>query len=236
MTNQKLNPKILSKLKKKFPKKTENALYVKLSKLSSKNNVTLNAAGEIWGKKDGFTVRSYLDEKDRDSLKDKSFQVIKIKKNNNHGNLKKRIVDFVSFSTQNKFLKAHIDEINRAYSSGCYTASFILIRKVIENLIVEMIKKKFPGKTKEDKALYLDIDRNRIQDLSVLIKNFRSKLKSFDADESKLIERILQKADEFKDDANDKTHSLYHISSKKELEDKAPQMTFDLIAEFFSKY
>ena len=30
MTNQKLNPKILSKLKKKFPKKTENALYVKL--------------------------------------------------------------------------------------------------------------------------------------------------------------------------------------------------------------
>lgn len=234
MGKQKLNPKIFAKLKKKYPKKTDNAIQVKLSKLSRKHNVTLNAAAEIWAKEKGFSVWGLLNDKDRESLKDKYFQTITIRKKEQKSG--RKIINFIDYQTNNKFLKAHIDEINRCYTCSCYTAAFILTRKVIENLITDMVKRKLPNKTKEDRGLYLDLSKGRIHDLSILIKNFRKKASNFYPDEKKLILRILQLAEEFKDDANDKTHSLYHISSKKELEGKNPQVILDLIKEFFEKY
>jgi hypothetical protein len=234
MVRQKLNPKIFSKFKKRFPDKTENAIYVKLSKLSRKHNVTLNAAAEIWAKSEKFGVWGLLGDLDRESLKNKSFQTISIKKGASKSI--KNEEEFVNYLSQNKFLKAHITEINKCYNYGAPTACYILIRKVLENLVVEVIKKKFPDRTKEEKEIYLNLEKGRIHDLSDLIKNLREKSKKFDPDEKKLIQRFLQLSEEFKDDANDKTHSLYHISSKKELKEKNPQFIFDLIKEFFDKY
>jgi len=234
MGRQKINPKILAKLKKQFPNKSENAIKVKLSKLSRKHRITLNSASEIWGKAEGFSTWGLLGDEDRKNLENKNIQVIKIK-DNKRNNSKQKII-FVKYQTEDKFLNKHIDEINKCYSANGYTASFILIRKVIENLIVEIIKEKFPNRNKKHKEIYLDLDKGRILDLSSLIKNLREKSKKFDPEEKKLIQRILQLSEEFKNDANDKTHSLYHISSKKELIDKNPQQIFDLINEFFEKF
>ena len=47
---------------------------------------------------------------------------------------------------------------------------------------------------------------------------------------------MLQLSEKFKDEANDKTHSLYHISSKKELDDANPQQIFDLVKEFNNQF
>ncbi|MDO8528375.1 MAG: hypothetical protein Q7S06_00600 [Nanoarchaeota archaeon] len=234
MAKQKLNPKILLKLKKKFPKKTENNIHVTLSKLSRDHRVPLNAAAEIWAKREGFSVWGLLDDKDRDSLKDKNIQVIKTKVSSHQKS--KNIPSFITYPTGNKFLKAHIEEINRCYHAHGYTASFIIIRKVIENLIVEIIKKKFPNKTKQDKEIYLNFDTGHTRDLSEIIDNLRKKSTSFDPDEKQLVQRILSLSEKFKNDANDKTHSLYHISSKKELDDSNPQQILDLIKEFFEEY
>ena len=106
-----------------------------------------------------------------------------------------------------------------------------LVRKTML-LLMEMIKVKFP----KNKRLYLDMSQGRILDLSDLIKNLKNRANSFDPEEKKLILRILQKAEEFKKDANDKTHSLYHLCNKKELEEKDPQVNFDLMKEFFKRY
>ena len=233
MGRQKLNPKILAKLKKQFLDKSENAIKVKLSKLSKKHRINLNSASEIWGKAEGFSTWGLLGDEDRKSLENKNIQIIKIKDNGNRKTNQKII--FIKYPTENKFLARHIDEINKCYSANCYTASFILIRKVIENLIVEIAKKKFPNKTGEHKKIYLDLPKGRILDLSSLIKNIKNKSKQFDPEEKKLVQRILQLSEEFKDDANDKTHSLYHLSSKKELNDKSPQQIFELISQFFEQ-
>jgi len=233
MGRQKLNPKIFNKLKKKYPKSTDNAIYVKLSNLSRKHLITLNAAAYIWGKEDRFSVWGLLGEKDRESLKDKDIQVIRIKPRRL---IKRKILNFVNYPTKDKFLMAHLDEINRCYTFGCYTAAFILIRKVIENLILEMIKRKFPNKTKKHRELYLDFDHGKILDLSELISNLRKGSSSFDPEEKKLVLRILKLSEEFKNDANDKTHSLYHTSSKTELIEKNPQQILDLINSFFENH
>lgn len=229
--NQKLNPKILNKLKKKLPDRTENTIQARLSQLSSQHGITLNAAAEIMARKEGFHVWGLLEEKDKECFRDKKVQVINVK-NNIHKD--KKLIVFIKYETGNKFLIEHLDEINRSYTFHCYTAAFILTRKVIENLITEIIKKKFPGKNKTDKELYLNFSTGHIRDLSELIKNLREKSNGFDPDEKKLIQRILQLSEKFKDDANDKTHSLYHRSNKKELDDANPQQILDLISEFFN--
>lgn len=231
MVRQKLNPKIFSRLKKKFPKKTNNALNVKLSKISRKHNTTLNAAAEIWGRQENFSVWGLLDKEDKESLKDKSFQTIVIKRKDNVKSKNRSVVEFIKYQTQDNLLKAHIDEINRCYSHNCYTATFILIRKVIENLIKEIIKKRL-----SNKSLYLDLGRGRIHDLSILIKNLKQESNSFGPEEKKLVQRILFLSEKFKDDANDKAHSLCHISTKREIEDIQPQMIFDVIEKYFTEY
>ena len=145
----KLNSKIFLKLKKKFPNKTENNIRVTLSQLSRKHRVPLNTAAEILAKKEGFSVWGLLNDKEKGSLNNKDIQIIKLKKSPNKK--RKSIVNFVDYETKNKFLKFHLDEINKCYSCGCYTAAFILIRKILENLIVDMITHKFPTKSKSDR-------------------------------------------------------------------------------------
>ncbi len=235
MGRQKLNPKILNKLKKKFPKRKKGSIQARLSQLSRQHGINLNAAAELMARASNFSVWGLLDEKDKEYFKDKTPQIIKIKDNSNK-KYNKKIKIIVNYETKNHFLTAHFLEINKCYTYGCYTASFILIRKVIENLITEIIKKKFPQKNKQDQEIYLNLDRGRILDLSDLIRNLRKKASLFSPEEKKLILRILQLSENFKDDANDKTHSLYHISNKNELENKNPQYIFDLIKEFFEKF
>lgn len=236
MANSFLNPKVLAKLVKKLKsKKTENAIRSKLSRIRSEHHITLNAAAEVLANEHGFNVTGLLNKEDMDCLKDKD-----IKKNtidiSPRKNSQKKIKIFVKYVTDDIFLTKHLDEINKCYTYGCYTAAFIVCRKVIENLIVAMIKKKFPGRSKAEKELYLDFTKGRILDLSVLLKNLNDKSSQFDPDEKKLVQRIVQKSEGFKEDANDKTHSLYHISSKKELDEKDPQEVLDLIGNLFRNY
>ena len=119
----------------------------------------------------------------------------------------------------------HIEEINRAYNAGCYTATYILSRKVIENLIIGLLKKKFS----KQPNLYFDTGRGRFRDFSEILKNLSTSKKSFDPTIHKAIDRLVSKASAFKDEANDKTHSLFHIATKKELDDAGVEQILALV-------
>jgi len=141
----------------------------------------------------------------------------------------KTLVKFVSYETIDKLLQGHIEEIDKAYTYECYTATFILCRKVLENLIIhQILKKKYPDKTKNHREKYFDFNNNRNLDFNVLLANLRKSSPEF-APENKLVERICQLADGFKEDANEMTHSLYHLATKKELDEKCFQAILDLI-------
>lgn len=234
MGKQKLNPKILSKLLEIYPERGKGSIQARLSQISSTQGLTLGAAAQIMAKQKKRNLWGLLNEEDRKGLSNNNIKVIEVK-NNNH-KARTKIILFVKFDTKNKFLTTHLDEINKCYTFHCYTAAFILTRKVIENLITEIIKRKFPSNQKDDKELYLNFSTGHVRDLSELIRNLRNKSNSFAPDEKKLIQRILQLSEKFKDDANDKTHSLYHISSKKELDESNPQQILDLIKEFNDNY
>lgn len=123
-----------------------------------------------------------------------------------------------------------MNEINKAYTNGCYTATFILCRKVLENLIIHhILKKKYPDRSRQHREKYLDFSKNRYLDFEKILTNVRNSSDDF-LPEKDLAERICDFAEGFKEKANDMTHSLYHIATKKEIDEKDFQQILDLVA------
>ncbi len=190
-------------------------------------SLTLNAASEVFAQKRGFSVSRYLTEKDRETLKTLTIQKIKVP--STKIKQKKKIVKIASYDINDKFLQALIQEINRCYTSGCYTATFVMCRKMLENLLVnQILRKKYPLSSQQHRSKFWDFDRNRILDFSKILYNLRNSSTDFFT-EKPLVERICQLSDGFKEKANDMTHSRYHIATKKEIDEKNFQHLLDLI-------
>jgi len=195
---------------------------------------TKNAVGQIYARSKGLSALRMLDKEDRASLPS-AFEVQKekiiIEHKINRKRTAEKINELIKYKTDDPFVKAHVEEINRAYTYRCYTAAAILCRKVIENLLIEIMRMKY--QTEKDKGidLYFDKSRGRYRDFSEILEVLRKKSAEF-GPERKLVERIATFASKFKDDANDKTHSLYHIvKNRKELEDMQLQNIFDMIKQ-----
>ena len=211
-----LKPEILSLLEKKTGN-TKGTIRVQLSLLKRKfKGLTLNAAGQIYAEQNNTSILTKLTEDDKASLASMQLSMVpkrEVRIPSKKAN--KTFQTFFSYSTTDKFEIEHIEEINKAYNAGCYTATYILCRKVIENLIIGLLKKKFP----KNINLYFDTNRGRFRDFSEVLKNLSLNKKSFDPTIHKAIDRLASKASVFRDEANNKTHSLFHIATKKELSD-----------------
>lgn len=234
MFAQKLDSRIMVKLKEKMKgKMREQAIRNELSSLRKSTSLTLNAAAQVFAQKRGFSMARYLNEKDRKTLD--SVKVIEKKLISYKPHKKQHLIEIAKYSTENKWLKKHIEEINRAYTFGCYTATFILCRKVLENLLIyNILRRKYPEKKRQHKGVYYDFDKRRFLDFENILRNLRKSSGDFDS-EKKLVERICSKSDVFKETANDMTHSLYHIATKREIDEKEFQGILDLIKELESK-
>jgi len=225
-----LDPRILELLKEKLRGKiSEHTIRSAISRIRGKNpSLTLNAAAEVLANKYQTSVQKYFNERDRDTFKTLKIEKVSIKTSRPIS--RREIMEIAKYDTNDKLLKAHLNEINKTYTCGCYTATFILCRKVLENLIIHhILRKKYPAKSREHKEKYFDIDRNRFLDFSILLKNLKDSANEFKS-EKKLVERICELAEGFKDEANDMTHSLYHLATKKEIDEKNFQGILDLIA------
>ena len=96
-------------------------------------NLAENASAQIYAKRHKFTITRLLDPVDRQALSQLEIKkvIVPIKQRKMK---KEKILNFASYETTNSLLKGHIKEISRAYTYRCYTATFILCRKVLENL------------------------------------------------------------------------------------------------------
>ena len=229
MRKVQLDPRILKYLRRRLKGKvSEYTIQPAISRIRRKDpSLTLNAAAEVFARKYGESVQKFFNERDRDSFKTKKIEKITIKTSSPQN--RSKITEIAKYETTDIMLKAHIDEINKTYTFGCYTAAFILCRKVLENLIIHhIVKKKYPTKSLEHKEKYFDFKRGRFLDFDKLISNLRNSSNDFGT-EKKLVERVCDLASGFKESANDMTHSLYHVARKKEIDEKNFQQILDLI-------
>ncbi len=225
-----LDKEIVSALSNKIGK-SESTVRKDISIMRSRfGSLPINTVAHIYALENQTSVRSKLTKYERKKLPhldiEKPPKLIQ-KKLKIRERIKLR--EYIKYETINPFIKDHVDEVDRAYTFHCYTSAFILCRKIIENLLIDIIRKKYPKIEKKHVEMYFDTTQGRMKDFSIIIKNLRERARDFDPD-CKLLERILTKSEKFKGDANDKTHSWYHILKiSKELDEKDVQGILNMI-------
>lgn len=180
------------------------------------------------------TATSRLNDTEKNELRSASSVTVssrpaQILQRNAQKRIQVSVMKIVQYDTDSHFIKGHIDEINRAYNAKCYTSVFILSRKVVENLIIDILKKKFPEGIRENKELYFNISQSRLKDFGDILKNLRSKKDDFGT-ENKAVEKLCDLASALKDNANNKTHSWYHLVERQsEIDDLNLTAIFELV-------
>jgi hypothetical protein len=120
-----------------------------------------------------------------------------------------------------QFFKSLISEINVAYTYQLYTSTYVCLRKLFENLIIELLRKKF-GTTELN--LYYWNEKGRFHDFSKLIENFESKVNDFGPHTVSFDQHFFDFLKNFKEAANSNAHSIDIYADSKEFEDKRGEM------------
>ena len=234
MRKTELDPRIVDWLKERLKGKiSEKTIRPAISKIARKDALTLNEAAAKFAQRQGETLPRRFTKPQATG----QVRVISETARPQPSKLRREreIIQFAKYETEDKFLQRHLEEINRTYTFFCYTATFILCWKVLENLIAyHILKVKYPTKSLEHRKKYWDIAQGRTLDFGILLTKLRESAPDFNS-EKQLVERICQLSDGFKETANDMAHSRYHISRKNELDEKGYQEILDLIAELESK-
>ena len=231
MRKTELDPRIFEWLKEKLKGEvSEYTIRPAISKIARKDSSTLNEAARKFALNHHVILpRRFLRPRNKETVVE--IRTEKVKRSSSRMRSRPEIIEFAKYDTDDEWLKAHIEEINKTYTLKCYTATFILCRKVLENLIaIHILERKYPENTQEHRQKYFDFSRKRIHDFNRLLSNLRNSSNDF-IPKNDIVNRICDLAKGFKEDANEMTHSLYHIATKKELDEKDFQQMLNLVAE-----
>ena len=129
----------------------------------------------------------------------------------------KPAVKLLSMSFEDPLYSELVDEINKSVTYNLPNAAYILSRKLIENLVVDALRKRFGG-SKEGVNLYYNTAKRRFHDLHILIDNLNSNKNQYISEETE-IEKIVELSNKFKDKANSSAHSIFSLAKTEDLID-----------------
>lgn len=103
------------------------------------------------------------------------------------------------------FYKRLISEINGIYASGYAFSLSILIRKLFENLIIDILRRKYRDARID---LYYDTSRGRFHDFSSLLKNLDDNKNDFKYITSELDANLIRRINKYREIGNSSAHSI----------------------------
>lgn len=116
-----------------------------------------------------------------------------------------------------------IDEINNTYKFGFFTSMYILIRKLLENLIYDCLKKYY-GMNNIDK--FFNTSKTQHHGFSTLRLNFNALIQetNFIAMVGDVDQKFIDLLKEFKDAGNVNAHSLFNFPHQNFVEEKKEEI------------
>jgi len=117
--------------------------------------------------------------------------------------------------SDNYFYKNLIEEINKCYSVGAYSAVRILTRKLLENLLIDILKKKYYGK--DDDKFYNKND-GRFHGFNTLLKNFKEAFEDDSVIAKKELGKLTRILKKFKEEGDINAHSIIVKPEKSEID------------------
>lgn len=121
------------------------------------------------------------------------------------------------------FYYSLVESINKSFAYGIHLAVDILARKILENLLVDILRKKFTMRKSE---LFFDKDHGRFHGFNVLLKNFRESLNEFKPVIPTLDQKFIYKLNSFREAGNSAAHTLEFEVKEAELEIKKEELQY----------
>jgi len=104
------------------------------------------------------------------------------------------------------------DEINECYRQGLPNATLILSRKLVENLLYDILETKYP----RQRPMWWDIEKNRPQHFGQMLRTLELKKGEFVHEEKALVQKFLELVKPFMREANLKAHRLMNYVERRE--------------------
>jgi hypothetical protein len=116
------------------------------------------------------------------------------------------------------------NEINIGYKFGLYSSLVVLSRKLIENLLIEILRRKYPRNKKGNLEFYYEAKRRRFHDFIALLDNLEKQKSTFGIDEP-TVSKFISLVKPFRESANSTAHSMIQACNKEEvIKYKIPEM------------
>lgn len=106
-----------------------------------------------------------------------------------------------------EFYETLINDINKCFRIGVDDATFVLTRKLIENLAIDLLRRKY-GDTKEGKELFFNLEKRQFRKFSDIIENLKEKVEEYEHFSNRFDEELVDDMDEFRESANSDAHSV----------------------------
>jgi len=133
-----------------------------------------------------------------------------------------------------KFYLDLVNEINGAYRCGLPSATWILLRKIFENLLIDSLRTKYGT---ADLNLFYWKQRRRFHDFSKLLSNFKDNLPDFLPYSSALNSKVITMLERFKEFGDSHAHSIEVLPTTESIEKQKEEVNYliHLLYELVSK-
>lgn len=122
-----------------------------------------------------------------------------------------------------------VTEANECELRNCPNAAFWLSRKIIENLVYDILAKKF----KNQVDLWYDTGKNRNHSLSMLIENLYNKKDEFGPNK-RIIEQFKSDVGKFKKDVDSAVHkNFFYLNDKKDLKQYQVSKIIEMLLQIY---
>lgn len=121
-----------------------------------------------------------------------------------------------------------VDEINNAYRMGFFDCVYILVRKIIENLLIDCLREYY---TMSNIEKFYNDDKGRFLTLGRLRENFNEmiKEKKFNALVGQILQKVVDFLETFKETGNSSAHSFFSINHQYIIENNKDKLEIVLI-------
>ena len=119
-------------------------------------------------------------------------------------------------NTTDDFYDDLIENINQCYRIGVYDGTFVLTRKLLENLVLDLLRKEYP---KSYLQMYYIPNERRFRNFSTLLDVFEYRLKDYQSYSDGLNSDLIADIRRFKNTANSDAHSVVRNPDKDDIDD-----------------
>jgi len=121
------------------------------------------------------------------------------------------------------FYKDLVELINKCYIYVIYPAVYVFSRKLLENLLIDILRKKYGM---ENIDLFFDTKHRRFYSFNVLMRNFVDKIEDFKIIIPSLDHNFINIINKFRESGNSSAHTLEISVKKEEIDDVRDDLMF----------